>query len=161
MTLRTGKAEKRILVVESEPDTRIFLSTLLKKGGFKPVLSRNGVEGFKKASEKAPDLIILDMAMPKDDALQMYRNLKKTAKLKEIPVVMLSEINRKTFFFFHQIPGSVAGQFLPEPEAFLEKPLESSELLRLIRALTMGAPAPQRRREFLDPNRLEKKVPRT
>jgi len=124
--------KKKILVVDDETDMRVFLSTVIETGGLVPVVATNGADGLKRALKENPDLIIVDMMMPREDGLQMYRNLKYDKKLQHIPVIMLSSIDRQTFFRYQMMKNVLPGKRLPEPEAYLEKPPEAEELLSTI-----------------------------
>ena len=86
--------KKTVLIVEDELDMRIFISTLLETSGYQPVLTRDGTEGMLKAKDMCPDLIILDVMMPGEGGVQMYRQLKTDKNLCEIPVIMLSALQR-------------------------------------------------------------------
>ena len=68
--------KKTVLIVEDELDMRIFISTLLETSGYQPVMTRDGNEGMLKAQDICPDLIILDVMMPGEGGVQMYRQLK-------------------------------------------------------------------------------------
>ena len=124
--------KEKILVVADETDMRVFLSTVIETGGFDPIVAINGTEGLKKALKENPDLIIVDVMMPKEDGLQMYRNLKYDKMFKNIPVIMLSSIDKHTFFHYQKMKNVLPGKSLPEPEAYLEKPPEAEELIGLI-----------------------------
>ena len=88
----------KILVVDDELDMRTFITTLLETSGYRPIIAVNGEEGIQKAREKKPAAIILDVMMPKEGGIQMYRELKTDDELKEIPVIMLSAIAKKYSF---------------------------------------------------------------
>jgi CheY-like chemotaxis protein len=62
----------------------------------------------------------------------MYRELKTDEELKGIPVIMLSAIAKKTFFHSQKMLNTYRGQVVPEPEAYIEKPPETEDLLRLL-----------------------------
>jgi len=124
--------KEKILVVDDETDMLVFLSNVIETGGFESILAINGTEGLKAALQESPDLIIVDVMMPKEDGLQMYRNLKYNEKLKHIPVIMISSINRDTFFHYQKMKNVLPGKELPRPEAYLEKPPEAEELIGLI-----------------------------
>lgn len=130
------KVNKKVLVVDDEPDMRIFVSNLLGSDGFNPITAKDKTEGLKKAIEENPAVIILDMMMPGESGIQMYRDLKREKKLKHVPVIMLSTIDRETFCKFHIVRGFPFNKVTLEPDTFLEKPLEAKDLINLVRALT-------------------------
>jgi CheY-like chemotaxis protein len=74
----------------------------------------------------------MDVMMPKQGGVQMYREIKTDESLKDIPVIILSGIAKKTFFHSQNVLDSYRGQSVPEPEAYIEKPPESDELLECI-----------------------------
>jgi CheY-like chemotaxis protein len=128
-------AKKRILVVGDELDMRTFVCTLLGTCGYQSLVASDGAEGIQKARELKPELIILDVMLPKEGGIQMYRELKIDDDLKHIPVIMLSGISKKTFFYSQGMLDSYMGQSVPEPEAYIEKPPDSEELLQLTESL--------------------------
>ena len=127
--------KKKILIVDDELDMRTFLSTLLETTGYKPVVATDGLEGVRKARQIEPDLIIMDVMMPKEGGIQMYRDLRLDHELKDIPVIMLSGIAKKTFFHSQNVLDAYTGQTLSEPDAYIEKPPEAEELLKNVREL--------------------------
>ena len=127
--------KKKILIVDDEPDMRIFLSTLLETNGYKPVVSADGMEGIRKARQIKPDLVVLDVMMPKAGGVQMYRDLRVDSELEGIPVIMLSGIAKKTFFHSQNVLDSYMDQSVREPDAYIEKPPEAEEFLQSVRGL--------------------------
>ncbi len=123
--------KKKILVVDDELDMRIFISTLLETSGYKPVMTSDGKEGIRKARMVSPDLIILDVMMPGEGGVQMYRQLRTDNLFKDIPVIMLSAVAQKTFSHYLKMLNVRLENPIPEPEAYMEKPPEADELLRL------------------------------
>lgn len=128
----------KILVIDDELDMRTFLSTLFETKGYKPLVASDGLEGFQKAKEANPEIIILDVMMPKEGGIQLYRDLKSDSVTKDIPVIMLSGIARKTFFHSQTVLNRYTGQALPEPEAYIEKPPEPDELLAIAEKILGG-----------------------
>ncbi len=120
-----------MLIVDDELDLRIFISALFKIGGYLPVATRDGREGLRKARECAPALIILDVMMPGEGGVQMYRNLRTDPELKKIPVIMLSAVSRDTFQHTLKMLNVRLAASLPEPDAYLEKPPDAEELLAI------------------------------
>lgn len=125
--------KQRVLIVDDELDMRTYLSTLMETSGYKPIVAEDGKQGLQLARKTRPRLIILDVMMPKEGGIQMYRELKTDAKLKDIPVIMVSAIAKKTFFHSQNMLGAYMGTPLPEPEAYIEKPPEPEELYELTR----------------------------
>ncbi|UCD91347.1 MAG: response regulator [Desulfobacterales bacterium] len=123
---------KKVLIVEDEMDMRIFISTLLETNGYKPVATRDGKEGLQKAQEEKPDLIILDVMMPGEGGVYMYRQLKTDKMLKDIPVVMLSAVAEKTFTHYLNMLNIRLEHNIPHPDSYMEKPPDAEELLRIL-----------------------------
>jgi CheY-like chemotaxis protein len=128
--------KKKILVVDDEPEMQIFLANLLHTCGFDPVIAESGTAELSEIMAETPDLIILNMMRYRDRQSLLYRVLKTDEKLKAIPVIMLSSLDRKTFFHFQRLKNHPVGAALPEPEAFILKPPEVEELLQVVRTLT-------------------------
>jgi CheY-like chemotaxis protein len=128
-------SKKRILVVDDELDMRTFLTTLVETSGHRPVPAGDGLEGLRRAREKRPDLIIMDVMMPQEGGIEMYRELKTDPDLKTIPVIMLSGIAKKTFFHAQSMLDRHLDQSVPEPEVYIEKPPEAEEILDWIQKL--------------------------
>ncbi len=80
----------KILVAEDERDIRELIGFTLRFAGFDVVLAANGVEAIKKASQVQPDLILLDVRMPKMTGYEACRRLKEDPTTSTIPVVFLS-----------------------------------------------------------------------
>lgn len=72
---------KKVLIVDDESDMRIFLTTLLETNGFRPSCAADGREGLEMARKVKPALIILDVMMPRESGVSMYRELKLDAEL--------------------------------------------------------------------------------
>jgi CheY-like chemotaxis protein len=122
--------KRKILVVDDELDARLFISTLLETGGYKPIVASDGLEGLKKARAIRPALIILDVMMPREGGVNLYRQLKADEALRGIPVIMLSGIAKKTFFHSQNLLNLYGSHIVPEPEAYIEKPPEPEEILQ-------------------------------
>ena len=127
---------KKILVVDDERDMRIFVATVVETLGFEPITAENGAEALEKAGTSPQALVILDVMMPKiDDGIQTYQKFKADSTLCGIPVIMLSAIAKRTFFHSIRMLNPRQGSRLPEPEAYMEKPPDAEELIRLITEL--------------------------
>jgi len=123
---------KKVLVVDDELDMRTFITTLLETNGFKPLTAQDGFQGLEVARKNRPSLIILDIMMPKESGINLYRELRNDPELKDIPVIMLSALSKKTFFHSQQVLDEYKGEKIPEPAAYIEKPPEPDELLEAV-----------------------------
>jgi len=126
---------KKVLLVDDEVDVRKFVSKLVERAGYEVIEAKNGVEGMGRVREDKPDLIILDILMPKQSGIRMYRELKTDEPLRDIPVIVLSAIAPKSFFRSQEVLAEFAGQPVPEPEAYIEKPEEPEELIELMKKI--------------------------
>ena len=127
---------KKILVVDDEADMRIFVSTVVETRGFKPMTAEDGQEALACARSKPPALVILDVMMPKiDDGIRTYQQFRTDETLNHIPIIMLSAVARKTFFHTIRMLNPHKDRAIPEPEAYMEKPPDANELIRLINKL--------------------------
>ena len=127
--------KKKILVVDDEMDIRIFISTLLETNGYKPIVAKDGEEGLKMVQENKPDCVILDVMMPKESGLKLYREIKTNETTKHIPVIMCSAVAKKTFFHSHKELDRYHGASIPGPDGYIEKPPEAEELLSNLQRL--------------------------
>ena len=124
---------KKVLVVDDDPDVRLFNTTVVEENGFIPIEAANGEEGLKKLKEEKPDLVILDVLMPRQSGIRLYRELKTDKAFKDVNVIMLSGIAQKTFLRSQKALTEFGGDPVPEPEVYLEKPVEPEELAAAIK----------------------------
>lgn len=84
--------EKTILIVDDDPLIARMYERKLIQEGFHVVLARDGEEGLKAAEDAAPDLILLDVLMPKLNGWEVLKALKKNEKTEKIPVIVLTSL---------------------------------------------------------------------
>lgn len=126
---------KKILVVDDDPDVRLFSVTVIEENGHTPIEATNGEEGMNLVKHEKPDLIILDVLMPRESGIKMYRELQTDARLKKIPVIMLSGIAEKSFVRSQKALAEFGAAEVPAPEYYLEKPVEAEELAQTIQKI--------------------------
>jgi len=83
-------AEKTILVVDDEKDLLDLIEYNLKKEGFNVLKAENGEEGIERAKEFHPDLVLMDIMMPKMDGMEAVEKMRKDDELKSIPIIFLT-----------------------------------------------------------------------
>ena len=126
---------KKVLIVDDDPDVRLFNSTVVEESGYTPIEAANGEDGLKLIKKDRPDLVILDVLMPKQSGIRLYRELKTDKSLIGIPVIMLSGVAKRTFLRSQKALTEFGDKPVPEPENYLEKPVEADELAREIKKL--------------------------
>jgi two-component system phosphate regulon response regulator PhoB len=119
---------KKVLVVDDDPDVRLFSVTVLEEHGYTPLEAANGEEGLKMIKQEKPELIILDILMPRQSGIRLYRELKTDKSFKDIPIIILSGIAKKTFLRSQKALTEFGGKEVPEPKVYLEKPVEPEVL---------------------------------
>lgn len=130
---------KKILIVDDDPDIRIFVSTVVETMGCEPIAAEDGAEALDVARSSPPELVILDVMMPKiEDGILTYKEFKTDKNLSNIPIIMLSAIAQKTFLHSIRALNPQKGVDIPEPEAYMEKPPDADQLVRLIEIVLTG-----------------------
>jgi len=124
---------KKVLVVDDDPDVRLFSVTVLEENGYTPLEAEDGESGLKMIKAEKPDLVILDVLMPRQSGVRLYRELKTAKALKDVKVIILSGIAKKTFLRSQKALTEFGGAEIPEPEIYLEKPVEPDELAEVIK----------------------------
>jgi two-component system phosphate regulon response regulator PhoB len=124
---------KKVLTVDDDPDIISFVVTVIEENDYIPLEAHNGEEALAKIRQEKPDLVILDVLMPRQSGIKMYRELKTDDSLKNIPVIILSGITRRTFLRSQEALTEFGGQNVPEPEAYIEKPVAPEELAEIIK----------------------------
>lgn len=126
---------KTVLAVDDEAQAREFLSTVLEENGYTPILATNGVEAMAIIRLNKPDLVIMDILMPKQSGIRMYRELKTSEFLKDIPVIICSGIARRTLLRAQAALTESGGESVPDPDAYLEKPVVPERLVATVRKI--------------------------
>ncbi|CAK8719433.1 Response regulatory domain-containing protein [Candidatus Electronema halotolerans] len=114
---------RTVLVVEDSPTTRKVIKMTLQSGGFRVIEAMDGVEALSKLNDNRPDMVLLDIMLPKIDGYKLLSILKKNGETKHIPVVMLTSKNR--------ILDKVKGH-LSAASAYLTKPFKPAELINVV-----------------------------
>jgi CheY-like chemotaxis protein len=120
--------QTKILIVDDQPETIDFVTSIIEDMGDYTVLSaRDGEEGVLKARAEVPDLIILDVMMPKKDGYTAFCELKQDEKTSRIPVIMFSSLSE-----LGEMVRAQALSLTVTPELFVDKPIKPALLKELI-----------------------------
>lgn len=122
--------KKIILAVDDEMDSIEFIKSVVENDNIDFYYANDGDEGVQKAKELIPDLIILDVQMPKQDGFVTFWELRKDEATKNIPVVILTGI-RQTLGarFSKEKVGDLVGE---EPNYYLDKPIDPAKLQNIV-----------------------------
>lgn len=113
----------KILIVDDEKDIVETLSFMLQAKGFETVAAFDGEEGLKLAKETNPDLIILDVMMPKINGYKICRLLKYDARYKNIPIIMVTARSQEG----DKLIGEETGA-----DEYITKPFEFNDVFEVI-----------------------------
>ena len=123
-------SKKIILAIDDEQDSLEFITSIVEDENFDIVTANDGDIGVIKAKEIQPDLIILDVQMPKQDGFVTLWELKQVPELREIPVIMLTGVGEKLGKRFSKDEvGDLVGD---PPDFYVEKPIDPQKLLDII-----------------------------
>ncbi|MBN1564594.1 MAG: response regulator [Anaerolineae bacterium] len=110
---------KRILVVEDNPDNRILITDVLESLLYEVIVAEDGEEGVTKAKAEVPDLILMDLSLPKKDGWTAAGEIKAETALKEIPIIALTA---------HAMVGDREKALEAGCDDYISKPIDLREL---------------------------------
>ncbi len=133
---------QKILIIDNEPEARMLLTRRLMASRFETLEAGDGAEGLQKSKQAKPDLIILDLKMPGEDGLQVYRSMRKEPELQKVPVLFLTAISTSgkmgreglALIAFAKHGFELGGNY-----EVMGKPYDSKQLLETIRRM-LGEP---------------------
>lgn len=116
----------RILIAEDSETELQFVKNILKDTNHTFIIARDGEEAEAKARSETPDLIILDVIMPKKNGFQVCRDLKKDDNYKQIPIVLVTSKSQESDKFWGMKQGA---------DEYITKPFEPNDLLKIVKKL--------------------------
>ncbi len=128
-----------ILVVEDEKEIRDLLAHYLRKEGFTPILAPDGEAAILKAKKEKPDLVLLDILLPKADGLEVLRAIRTSPEISGTPVVMLTAKGDET----DRVVGLELGA-----DDYIPKPFSPREVVARIKAVFRRSRPGDRVQEF-------------
>lgn len=136
---------KKILIVDDEPDAISFVSAVLEENGYTSIGAKDGVEGLEVLTKEKPDLVLLDLMMPKKSGITMFQEMRKDPSMSNIPVVVITGVSEVTGVdfrnFMYKQPLRDEKKFVETtgltkytvPDGYIEKPVEPDELIKVIK----------------------------
>jgi CheY-like chemotaxis protein len=144
---------KQVLIIDDDPNTVRFLSVLLSENGYDPVTASDGSEGLQKIKQAKPDLIVLDVMMPKKTGFTLFKQLKRDEQYKDVPILMLTGVSgvleemetHKDETFEHPFDSlrealkkgirEMREAGLVRPEMFVDKPVDPESFVERVSQL--------------------------
>lgn len=91
----TDETQKKILIAEDEPDMRAILVGMVENAGYEVIPAEDGEKALELAEKERPDMILLDVVMPKMSGFEVLQKLKYSPATQETPVVILSNLGQE------------------------------------------------------------------
>jgi DNA-binding response OmpR family regulator len=129
--------QQKILVVDDDPDILDALSMILESQGYQVVTARDGVEGLANLKAEKPDLMILDLLMPKMDGFAVCKELQdpRWAKYRDIPILILTSVREEASRRRYELETGLE----LDVDDYVEKPISPDTLLeRVARLIKKG-----------------------
>ena len=115
-----------ILVADDEEDLRELVTYRLSRSGYNVIGAEDGQEALELATERTPDLMVLDVMMPKLDGYELTRRVRAEAALRSIPVILLTARSQES---------DIDRGFEVGADDYLKKPFNPDELVARVRAV--------------------------
>lgn len=119
-------SNKRVVVVDDSPTSLKFAADTLRDAGFDVTTARDGEEAIDIISGNPPDVVVLDIILPKKNGFQVCRELKTNPDTRQTRIVLLSSKSQETDRFWGQRQGA---------EAYITKPVQPLELKAIVTAV--------------------------
>jgi two-component system phosphate regulon response regulator PhoB len=144
---------KKILAIDDDENIRRFISLLLTENGYDADTACDGAEGLQMVTQAKPDLIVLDVMMPKKTGLTLFKQLKRDDQYKDVPILMLTGVTgvieemetHKDETFEHPFDNlrealkksirELRDEGLVKPEMFVDKPVDPDSFVERVRQL--------------------------
>jgi DNA-binding response OmpR family regulator len=118
--------KKRVLIADDEPNIVISLEFLMKREGFEVLIANDGEEAVRQIRSERPDLVLLDVMMPKKSGFEVCQEVKSDPGLADVRILMLTAKGRDT---------EVAKGLALGADAYMTKPFSTKELVERVRSL--------------------------
>ncbi len=126
---------KRVLVVDDEPDVVAYLEMLLRDSGYETLTASDGTEALARIRAEKPDLVTLDISMPKASGTRLYKEVKTDPALARIPVLVVTGVTGYggDRYAYEKFLGNRT--LVPPPDGFFPKPIDRAAFLEAVAKL--------------------------
>lgn len=120
--------KKSILIADDDPDVRQSLKLLLQTTPHELIFVANGEEVLARISEKKPDLLVLDLLMPKMDGFEVIKRLKSDPELARIPILILTSVKKQASERRYELETGLS----LDVDDYVEKPINPKDFLHRV-----------------------------
>jgi CheY-like chemotaxis protein len=126
-------SSKKILIIDDEQDVNTYLEAILKSGGYETYSIIDVANAMDRVREIHPNLICLDIMMPRETGISFYSKLRKDKDFSKTPVIIISGVVESEKFNFYSF---VSDKSIPVPECYMEKPINVEKFIKKVKQLT-------------------------
>ncbi len=126
---------KKILIVDDEPDVVSYLEMLLQDNGYQTLTAANGNEALEIVRREKPDLVSLDISMPKASGTRFYKELRQDPELSSTPVFIVTAVTGYGGDKYGYEKFISHRRLVPPPEGFFPKPIDREEFIAAVKKL--------------------------
>ena len=123
---------KSILIIEDESDVSQFFKMALEDAGYEVTVADNAEAAMKSIKANPPDLMTLDLIMPNQTGISLFKELRTSSEYKEIPIIVITGVDQDTKQAFSHKHLFKKLKIVHEPEAYLVKPVSSDTLTKTV-----------------------------
>ncbi|MDY7042518.1 MAG: response regulator [Chloroflexota bacterium] len=123
------ETEAKIMVVDDDPDILEAITPVLEAQPYQISTARDGVECLEKIREDMPDLLILDLLMPKKDGFAVVRELRENPRYATLPIIILTSVREDASRRRYELETGLA----LDVQDYLEKPIQPFEVLHRVK----------------------------
>jgi len=120
----------KVAVIDDERDVLTYLVSALQDNGFDVRSASNANDGLEMIRREKPDIVCIDILMPRETGYSLYRKIREDELIKDIPVLIITGLNIE----HDSIRSAIEDN--PEPAGFIEKPVNISKFISTVKSLT-------------------------
>jgi CheY-like chemotaxis protein len=126
---------KRIMIIDDEPDVSLYLQSLLEDAGYEVRIPDASLQVVDALIEMKPDLICLDIMMPRQSGFSLFKQLRLHPDLRQTPIIVLSGLTPPPDFASSEVARLFGGARIAPPQAVIEKPPRMEQFLETVKTI--------------------------
>ncbi|MGD8277560.1 MAG: response regulator [Gemmatimonadota bacterium] len=134
-TMAGSTTAKKVLIVDDEPDVVSYLEMLLRDNGYETIAAGDGAEALEIVRRERPDLVTLDISMPKSSGTRFYKEVKTDPALAPTPIVIITAVTGLGGDRYAYEKFISRRTLVPPPEGYFPKPIDREAFLAAVKKL--------------------------